>query len=215
MTKYMNYTRSSRNLTNSSVSPFRDRVGGNIVERFDSEFIQILTERRQYFLNYLYSRLGDWVEAEDVLQDFHIRALTKSDQIRHKGATLSWLRMVLHSVLTDHFRRKAVERRSHELMAVDVETAVAGPEREFDRPNCTCFYRLLPTLKAEYAEALSRVDLAEQCPAEVAHDLGISRGNLRIRLHRGRKALREALRHSCHQCHEYQCFGDSICLVGV
>lgn len=178
----------------------------------NSKLATILTERRGQFLRFLTQRLDDRDEAEDVLQDFYIRVLKKADQIRNAGATIAWLRVVLKSVLADHFRHKASDRRAHQLMEAHVlatspQKGTSIPEEEVDRGICTCFYRLLPTLKREYSDALLRVDLAEQTRAEAARTLGITPGNMRVRLHRARRALKAALKRSCPQCHEHDCFG--------
>ncbi len=178
----------------------------------------ILSERRAYFLRYLQHRLGDRDDAEDVLQDFYMRVLKKAGQIRDQASIMAWLRVVLKSVLTDYCRRRTAERQARQRMVADwmalfpqQETAVPE-EDETGRATCTCFYKLLPTLKAEYAEALSRVDLGQQSRADVAHALGITTGNMRVRLHRARQALKEALEHSCQQCVEHDCFGENVCL---
>lgn len=177
----------------------------------DSALINILVENRGYFLRYLQSRLSNRDDAEDIFQDFQLRVLTKASQIKDTGSAMAWLRAVCRSVLADHFRRTAVERHAHQ--AYRSERPLIFPQEESvaeDDPSgryaCKCFYRLLPLLKEEYTDVLSRVDLAEQSRADAADDLGISASNLRVRLHRARQALRDALQYSCPQCHERKCF---------
>lgn len=167
-----------------------------------------LVQCRGQFLGYLQRRLGDRDLAEDVLQDFHIRAIIKADQIRDSASTKGWLWTVLKSVLADHFRHQTVERRAQQ--ALSAEWQADGPEEEegFDRTGCECFYELLPALKSEYAAALSRIDLAEESREDVACALGITPGNMRVRLHRARAALRHALEDSCHQCRMNGCFDE-------
>lgn len=178
----------------------------------------ILSERRAYFLRYLQHRLGDRDDAEDVLQDFYMRVLKKAGQIRDPASVMAWLRVVLKSVLTDYCRRRTAERQSRQRMVADwmaifPQQEMAAPdEDDTERATCTCFHKLLPTLKPEYEEALSRVDLGQESRSDVAHALGITTGNMRVRLHRARQALKEALEHSCQQCIEHDCFGEKVCL---
>lgn len=183
------------------------------IKPIDPKLMAILIERRVQFLRFLQKRLGDRDEAEDVLQDFYLRVLLKGDQIRDGNSIVAWLHTVLKSVMVDHFRREATRRDAHQLMAAEWlatslqdETAKAD-EEAFDRVACTCFYRLLPTLKSEYAEVLTRVDLAQEERAKTANALGITPGNMRVRLHRARHALKEVLETSCRQCREHDCFG--------
>ena len=179
---------------------------------FNSMVTAVLTEHHTQFLRFLQKRLGDRDEAEDVLQDFYIRVLKKANQIRGKSSIIAWLYVVLKSVLADHFRRKSAERRVHQLMVAEwraippQQEMLAAGEEDFDRIACTCFYRLLPTLKREYADALLRVDLEQRSPGDVARALGITAGNMRVRLHRARRTLKEALERSCQQCRAHDCF---------
>jgi hypothetical protein len=59
---------------------------------------------------------------------------------------------------------------------------------------------VLPALKPEYAEVLRRVDLAEEARETAAAALGITIGNLTVRLHRARQALRRVLELTCETC---------------
>tara|TARA_R110000782_G_scaffold47129_1_gene103799 strand:- start:8623 stop:9426 length:804 start_codon:yes stop_codon:yes gene_type:complete len=182
------------------------------IEPLDPKLTAILTASRTQFLRYLQHRLGDRDEAEDVLQDFHMRVLAKASQIRDTGSTMAWLRAVLKSVLADHFRRAAAERNARQLMVADwlatntEQEMIPTEEEGFDRIACNCFYKLLPTLKREYADALMRIDLAQEPREDVARSLGITAGNMRVRLHRARRALKETLKRSW-RCRAHDCFG--------
>jgi RNA polymerase sigma-70 factor (ECF subfamily) len=65
---------------------------------------------------------------------------------------------------------------------------------------CTCFYKLLPTLKPDYAAVLQRVDLEGEPRKNVAADLGMTVNTLGVRLHRGRAALKRRLDQTCLTC---------------
>jgi RNA polymerase sigma-70 factor (ECF subfamily) len=64
---------------------------------------------------------------------------------------------------------------------------------------------IIPTLKPEYAELIRKVDLAENSPANVAEELGITPNNLTVRLHRARAQLRERLVQTCQMCSKHGC----------
>jgi DNA-directed RNA polymerase specialized sigma24 family protein len=70
---------------------------------------------------------------------------------------------------------------------------------------CTCIYDLIPALKAEQAELVRRVELGEEPLHQVAGDLGITPNNASVRLHRARRALREALQDACGACADHGC----------
>jgi DNA-directed RNA polymerase specialized sigma24 family protein len=75
--------------------------------------------------------------------------------------------------------------------------ASAAEATEEPRDICGCPMTLLASLRPEYAEILRRVDVEDQSLAESAAGLRISTNNAAVRLHRARKALREALLQFC------------------
>lgn len=67
-----------------------------------------------------------------------------------------------------------------------------------------------------YAEVVRRVDFDEEEPAAVADALGLSVGNLYVRLHRARRMLRERVEGHCRvssiePCLECTCSGQGRC----
>ncbi len=175
-------------------------------EALSPEITSLLAQSRNDFLRYLQRHLRNGDQAEEVLQDFYLRVVLKAGQIRDSASTMAWLRAVLKSVLADHFRRQAAERQGKQMMVAEWRTLRPDLSDESDQVTCGCFYKLLPTLKAEYAYALRHIDLAEGSREDVARDLGITPGNMRVRLHRARQALRLALERSCDQCRGNSCF---------
>ena len=184
-------------------------------EALSPELAALLARSRNEFLRYLQYRLGNRDQAEDVLQDFHLRVVLKAGQIRDEASTTAWLRTVLKSVLADHFRHQMHERRAQQTLVAEWQTLRPDLANEPAQTPCTCFYKQLPTLKAEYAEALWRIDLAEEPREEVARALGITAGNMRVRLHRARQALRQALARSCDQCRTNGCFHEQSGPLGI
>ena len=175
----------------------------------------LMTEHRSNFLRFLQIRLKDRDEAEDVLQEFCVKVILKSDQIRDEASAIGWLRIVLKSVLTDHFRRKTTERKAHlsYIQEYEITSEVVDffgsrdseNTAEGDHSSCGCLLRLLPSLKPEYTEAIRRVDLEQANRKQAALEIGITEKNLRVRLHRARRALKVTLEKTCVHCHEIEC----------
>ena len=74
------------------------------------------------------------------------------------------------------------------------------PDVETDQAVCDCLYKLLPTLKAEYAQIIWRADLLDEPRDRIAASLGTSLNNVTVRLHRARKALKVRLEEMCRTC---------------
>ena len=156
----------------------------------------VLTENRQGFFRFLTRRLESLDTAEEVIQEFNLRAISRASDLRDPDCAIPWLYRVLNSTLADFFRREITRRQG------EAEYAHLQPESQkaFDVDTeavCTCVHKLLPALKPEYSEILRRIDLGGESREHVARDLGI-RGNLaRVRLHRARQALKRELLNSC------------------
>ncbi len=181
----------------SSVEYLRDAAA----KVADAAVRRALVEGRQHILRFLLRRLGDADAAEDVLQTFMLRAIDRSEQLRDVRAVRGWLSQILASSIADYGRKVARQRQREVVMApTDLDSFQDGFDEELDEAICNCLYKLLPTLKPEYAEVIWRVDLQEQPREAVAKDLGITLNNLTVRLHRGRQALKTRLEQMCLTC---------------
>ena len=158
-----------------------------------------LAEAHDSIRQFLRRALRDDAEADDVMQEFYVRILLRSSQLKREESARAWLRRVLRSVLNDHFRRRAARQRAEADFARK-DAAVPPAEAEFDTVACMCLYKVLPALKPEYAEVLRRVDLTEEPREIAAAALGVTAGNLTVRLHRARRALQRLLELVCETC---------------
>ncbi|MEO7863965.1 MAG: RNA polymerase sigma factor, partial [Nitrospirales bacterium] len=159
----------------------------------------MLIENRRAFLRFLTRHMGSTDMAEEVLQQFYLRAISKSSDIKKQESVLRWLYRVLSSTLADYYRAKTARQHGEaeyaRLQPTFVNECTVDPQAV-----CTCFYQLIPTLKLEYAVVLQRIDLGGESRAIMAKDMGITLNVVRVRLHRARRALKQALLASCKDC---------------
>jgi RNA polymerase sigma-70 factor (ECF subfamily) len=81
-----------------------------------------------------------------------------------------------------------------------VENLLSDPDGGVDGAICDCLYKLLPTLKPEYAEIIWRADLLGEPRDRIAASLGTTLNNVAVKLHRGRQALKKRLDEMCLTC---------------
>lgn len=175
---------------------------------------QALNEHYKDFQGYLIRRVGDRTTAEDILQNFCMRVMKNKTQLRDKNSAIGWLYTVLRSVLMDHFRKETTRKRSDARYAQEqivLETDRVAPVA--DDNICNCLRGLLPDLRPEYADLLSRIDFLEEPREKVGTDMAISPENLRVRLHRARLAIGVALKQHCGECCETE-YRDCFCERG-
>ena len=167
----------------------------------DAAVRRALVESRRQILSFLQRRLGNSEAAEDVLQAFMLRAIERSTQLRDVRSVRGWLSRILATTIVDHQRRSTRRRQREAVMHPnDIEALEIEADEELDEAVCNCLYKLLPTLKPDYAEVIWRVDLLGEPRDRVAASLGVTLNNVTVRLHRGRQALKKRLEEMCLTC---------------
>lgn len=164
-----------------------------------------LREGQQRILGFLRKRLGNIEDADDVMQDFAMRAILRSDDLRDVASVRGWLARLLATAITDHYRRSA-RRPKPDLGSgtlTELSDAVVQPDAETDAVVCDCLHDLIGLLDPRTSDLLRRIDLLDQSRNEVARSLNISEGTLAVRLHRARRKLRDLLIQMCLTCPEH------------
>lgn len=151
-----------------------------------------LEGHREAFLAFLRSRLPPGDDAEDVLQKALLRAVEKAATLREAESVVPWFYRVLRRALADAYARRADDERR--LSGLDEAWDEMAPEAV---ELCKCTVGLLRSLRSDYADILRRVDVEGESLSDVARASGITANNATVRLHRARKALREAVIACC------------------
>jgi|LakMenEpi03Aug12_release.lakeMendotaPanAssembly.Ray.scaffolds.fasta_scaffold175665_3 RNA polymerase sigma factor (sigma-70 family) len=154
--------------------------------------------QRSRHLRYLQSRLRSREDAEDVLQDFTLKALQGADRVREDKVD-AWLNVSLRNALFDRYRRDGARRRLNEAAAAE---PAEGSERDDDVEEISihCLSTSIAELKPSYATVLRRADLEEAPLKTVAEELGLTSNNVAVRLHRARELLRRLMHDRCSHC---------------
>ena len=152
-----------------------------------------LTGRQVYTL--AYRLVGDRHEAEDVAQEAYLRVYRSLRSFRGDSRFETWLHRIVANTALNHMRSKI---RFGDL-ADEPERIVRLAESESE----AAVLEDVPQ-REELAEALSRLPHAQRVAvvlkdvygfslAEIAERLGTTEGAVKLRLHRGRKNLRELI----------------------
>ena len=150
-----------------------------------------LTGRQVYTL--AYRLVGDRQEAEDVAQEAYLRVYRSLRTFRGDSRFETWLHRIVANTALNHMRTRArfgdltdEPDRILRIVESDATDVVDVPQRE------------------ELAKALSHLPHAQRVAvvlkdvygfptAEIAERLGTTEGAVKLRLHRGRKNLREMI----------------------
>jgi RNA polymerase sigma-70 factor (ECF subfamily) len=173
-----------------------------------------LDEHGDALYRYARTRVSNRELAEDLVQEVFLAALQSQDQFEGRAAVRTWLLSILRHKIVDHYRRAARPVPASDTEADPTarpdavreryfspkglwKTTVASwkaphqalEDREFWDVLDGCLGRLPRSLSAVFVlRELEGLDLVELC-----QDLALSKGNVRVRLHRARLLLRECL----------------------
>jgi RNA polymerase sigma-70 factor (ECF subfamily) len=144
---------------------------------------------------------GSWDAAEDLAQETLLEAWRARDRLYDSDGLASWLTAIARNVCLRWRRSRGRESRylAHgEDIAEALEAWSAedgdGVAEVVERPEMSATLETaLATLPAVTRAALVGSYVTETPQAELAARLGLSEGALRVRLHRGKLALRQAL----------------------
>jgi RNA polymerase sigma-70 factor (ECF subfamily) len=140
------------------------------------------TSRR--LLRYAYGLTGDPGEAQDLVQEAYARAWQRWRRLTGYEDPEAWLRLVVHRLATDRWRRLGVRRsRPH------------APQEPVQPPgeDVVLLVRAMRTLPAAHRRALALHYLLDRSVAEIAAETGTSTGTVKSWLSRGRAGLAAAL----------------------
>jgi RNA polymerase sigma-70 factor (ECF subfamily) len=133
--------------------------------------------------------------AEDLVQDTVERAIRFQDQYKRDTNLRAWVHQILFSVFVTRCRRSRLERKALGVLSTDpcawTSSDAASPEMQQLSPPVQ---RALDELPAGFRHAVVLVDIEEMSYKAAAEQLRVPVGTVMSRLHRGRRALAEAMR---------------------
>lgn len=161
-------------------------------------------ENHRAFLAFLRRRVGSEDAAEEILQDAYVKGLAKAESVRDDEKIVAWFYRLLRNALADHYRRVAAEARAVEQAAAEPGQPDA-PDAELDRAVCECVGRVVKTLRPQYEEILTQVELEGKRLKDLGESMAGSPATLAVRLHRARQSLKKRLLETCGTCAEHGC----------
>ena len=162
-------------------------------------FEDVAEELSPALLGYLRRYVGDHDLARDLLQETLLRISRALPGFEGRSELRTWAFSIATRVAADHFRQPA-----HRLAIVEMAEPgdVPGAERSaelqvvFDEMNA-CVRQVIDSLPEDYRAALVLHDIEGLTAAQTAEACGCSLATAKIRIHRARARLREALRGEC------------------
>jgi RNA polymerase sigma-70 factor (ECF subfamily) len=164
---------------------------------------RFIYERRDYIEAVLRRYSVDAEVARDLLQETFFQALRSLPNFRGESKITTWLHSIAKNVALARYRKnkrqscldeETLEHIHATSASGSAPTAYPDPVRRAERAQEKSFlYDAMDELSESYREVLQLRALEEKSTKEVAEELNLTRVNVRVRLHRARKALRTTL----------------------
>ena len=156
-------------------------------------FTRLYDEHFDKVYRYVYLRIGNRPEAEDLTQEVFLKALQSIGSYKWRDVPFAaWLFRIAHNPVVDHVRKQSKHKRAplEEAAAVSVEDPVAITEQRLAEVELTDAVKQLPTAQQE---VISLRFIAGLPIAEVARILSKSEGTVKALQFNGTISLRKIL----------------------
>lgn len=152
---------------------------------------QAIRELNPSLLAFAYRRVGQRQEAEDLVQDTWFSALRSAPTFAGRSSLRTWLVAILRRRIAERFRRRTPSEPFAE------EDFAATPPLGTERLDNLLALRIaedaLTSLSEQERRAVTLCDVEDLDRDRASEQLGVSRGHLRVLLHRGREKLAASL----------------------
>ncbi len=181
------------------------------MEETAPDFQKIHDEYRSRIQRYLAQMVGD-DEAEDLTQEVFARIYRSLSSFRGESKLSTWIYRIATNAALDRLRDPAFKRNALnepmggpeaaelEVLDQDLWTGEEKPSAEeqlFRKQRLECYCNYLKALPPIYRTVVALSELEELAASEIVDILGLSLDVVKIRLHRGRVRLLQALKAHC------------------
>src|SRR5687768_16175290 len=128
------------------------------------------------------ARRVDAAFVDDILGDILLRVAEHRDQFDSAENPLAWLYRVAANIITDHYRRRAVERKALQQAGADIAEADTSNERGGYTDLAQCLVPMIRQLPEDYRDALLLTDINGITQTAAAAQLGLSVSGMKSRV---------------------------------
>ena len=152
-------------------------------------FQDFYKKQKDKLFSYLIRMTGDYHLSMDVMQESFLRCLEKYE---NKTVNNSLLYTIARNVVIDYSRK---DKRKREFEQHSIDQQVSGENDLYIKQEYRRVIKAMKTLETDEREILAMVLTENLKYREIASILGIKENNVKVKVHRARKRLREILQH--------------------
>lgn len=147
----------------------------------------------------LHTVRNEWL-ADDLVQETFIKVNQNLENLRDPAKLQAWIFRIAHNLCQDYFRQqgKSANLGIDEVSEETVPSKAPTTQQELEQGQMRkCVFGLVNRLPESLRSVIILSDVSEFNQKEIAEILGITVGNVKIKLHRARKKLKAMLEEHC------------------
>jgi RNA polymerase sigma-70 factor, ECF subfamily len=142
---------------------------------------------------FIYIRVNDPDDTEDILQNVFLKIHTNLETIRDVNKIESWVFQIARNSIMDYFRKPGKLPLDENLPVFDEYASVDTAE-----DLAPFIQEIIQTLPPIYQEAVQLIDYQGMNQPDAAKTLGISLSGMKSRVQRARGMIKETMLSCCH-----------------
>jgi RNA polymerase sigma factor (sigma-70 family) len=160
-----------------------------------SRFLSQVVPIRQKLYRFAYHLLGNEEDARDIIQDVMVKVWQQQNRMAELDNMEAWCMTIVRNLSLDRMKSRKYRRsedldRAGEVAAVHQQSPHMAAERQ-DTMNRV--HSTIAELPEKYRTIIQLRDIDGHSYQEIADILAIELGDVKVNLHRARKAVREKL----------------------
>ena len=164
----------------------------------------LFEQERERLRRFVLKLIDDADEAENIVQETFTEAYRQIEDFRGESSVSTWLFSIAKHLAYGHLRtsdrHNYLEHETIEFLQADQGGSAAATRKEVElSERKQIVHDALQELPEHYRRVVQLRDLKEKSTRETAEQLELTEVNVRVRLHRARKQLRE------HLCERMEC----------
>jgi len=153
----------------------------------------IWEEYRAGIKAFLYSRVTNPSDVDDLLQDVLIKTFRNFHTVKSNDSIKSWIFQISNNAVIDYYRKKG--KLKQESIPEDLHYDEENPS--VHKALSKCVEPFIKALPKDSKELLTAIDIERIPQREYAQELGINYSTLKSRVHKSRLQLRKLYGECC------------------
>lgn len=154
-------------------------------------FSEFFSRTSKLVFNYLMMKLGNRIEAEEVMQDTYFRIHRYISSYDKDRNALAWIMSIARNALIDHVQGKRGARASEDILELQMASGLPGPDKQAELRQLAM--QICEGLTLEERSILVDRVINDFSYDEIAEQRGISEENARQKISRLLKRLRASI----------------------